>query len=61
MVLAWTNHVGLVINGKHEVARTELEINVPALIGIEKINALYGNVKVRIFPQLIFNHIMNCI
>ena len=59
--MAWTNHVGLVINGKHEAARTELEINVPALIGIEKINALYGNVKVRIFPQLIFNHIMNCI
>ena len=54
MVLAWTNHVGLVINGKHEVARTELEINVPALIGIEKINALYGNVKVRIFPTINF-------
>ena len=52
--MAWTNHVGLVINGKHEAARTELEIDVPALIGIEKFNALYGNVKVRIFPTINF-------
>ena len=54
MVLAWTNHVGLVINGKHEVARTELEINAPALIRIAKFNALYGNVKVRIFATITF-------
>ena len=54
MVLAWTNHAGLAIDGKHEVARTELEINAPALIRIEKFNALYGNVKVSIFAKVTF-------
>ena len=54
MVLAWTNHAGLAINGKHEAARTVLEINVPALIGIEKFNALYENVKVRLFATITF-------